>query len=774
MLVFGGTIRWLTVLMVGGLLLVGCADEDGDVPPAETGEASPFSLAECRERFGYPCLRDDVDPAVKELQAEYVAHLSSLIRTESREAAFAWIQGQDRVVESHLSGTILMFRVDGGMPTGIVTPIEDTLLSSADAGDAEPSWLGATSSDQLVLARDGSLSAGERSALLGVVGEDTDRENPQNRKKALFLESWESEEGSLFGVGGRFDRALFKEIPDYNHQDGIVHITNAEADPTWFTRDRWRDFDFIYVSTHGATWEGGAILQSGVRSDWDGKKESYQAICDQLMGPHRDLPGVDCGEQQKGTKQWVTLDLNYVFFWVEYWLKPLERAIVVIEACESLKYPVLAAAIAGNSSAFLGWTDFINLKHAREGSGQLLVQLTKLRRNAKAALDGTCLNDQCGGPRFTAEGGDPPYLRLHENGDEPKKLRLYDPPVLRDPEAPTSVGPGLQDGAELRIIGTPGDGENDKLEIAVDVTGVIDPDDASAGDSIVMHVAGSNALRDLRLLTGTGERDVGASRVAAQPGDARDLYNLRFLIGDREEEIGADNLGRALNETATVDQLGDTTYRYTFTADLPFDVDPEGTDTKLKVEVDLPEGGISDYEVNVTLVGSLDPCKIITTEEVFSALGETLEYGPDGVEFPLPEGTRYCGWGTENAGMGILLFSGTDEDADILFNNWNEPYSEEVGGIGDRARWLKDFDGPWERLSVRVADYYVSVRIVKQEPDSVVKVNMEETILQMMRTILDRLPPPPDGTDADDPEAAGSTRSDAPSGNHRRMAGTVG
>ena len=176
----------------------------------------------------------------------------------------------------------------------------------------------------------------------------------------------------------------------------------------------------------------------------------------------------------------------------------------------------------------------------------------------------------CRGTKYSPSGRTELALAA---GAEGRRLRAYSLPTPRDPRAPTSVGPGLQDGAELRVTGQPGDGVEDRLELAIEVTGVIDPQDPTGPVSFV------------------------------QASDAASRYNFRVLIDD--EEVGRDNLGRKANPDAVLTQLNDTTWRYVFTADLPFDVDPEGTDATLKVVVDLPgEDATSEYEVDVRLVGA--------------------------------------------------------------------------------------------------------------------------------------------------------------------------
>lgn len=575
--------RWRPlVFAVSAILFVAsCAtqpDTSEDVPSDTTSGSSeegtePFSLADCQSRFGHPCSYQDVDIDVRALQAEYSAEVTSRLRDQSREEAHEWIQGQDGVAETHLSQTLLMFRLEGGMPFSIISPIAEPPPGFLDeSGAAEASGYQSPDPGLLVSLQSGGLGGNTRA----VVGVGTDRENPQNRKKALFLEPWGSDEGSIFSAVGRVDPTeLFKAIDDYDHGNGVVHTVDANADPLWFTSDVWREYDFIYVSTHGGTWPDGAVLESGVRREWDGDDATYEPICDELMEPYQHMVGLECGIQQTGETQYLTVDMTHIFFMSQYFNTSvrLDKTVIYVEACESLKYGILADIIAGDTSIYLGWSEQINLSAARDVSALLMVQLTTRMRAVGPALHNMAQQGRAGGPRYRdPEATGDPYLNPHSVDPDVNKLRLYDLPTFRDPKAPTNI---LDNGAELPIDGTAGDGEHDKLDITVDLMGVIDPDDTS-GDLTNVVAEGSPA----------------------------DLYNLRFFIGDEERDVGVDNLGRAVNPTATTTDLGDNNYRYTFTAELGFDVDPDDNETTLKVVVELPEGGISDYEIEVELVSS--------------------------------------------------------------------------------------------------------------------------------------------------------------------------
>ena len=130
------------------------------------------------------------------------------------------------------------------------------------------------------------------------------------------------------------------------------------------------------------------------------------------------------------------------------------------------------------------------------------------------------------------------------------------------------------------VQGVAGDGIPDSLRLMVDITGVIDPDDTSGKP------------------LGTGLGAPTGPTPSQQSGNAADLYTMRFTVDG--QPVGTDNLGSPIPE-ANVSQVDETTWRYAYTAGLPFDLPQGGRTATLKVEVPLPEGGVGDYEVDVFL-----------------------------------------------------------------------------------------------------------------------------------------------------------------------------
>ncbi|MCP3974146.1 MAG: hypothetical protein GY720_06610, partial [bacterium] len=324
-----------------------------------------FSREACVAHFGHPCRRSEYDPEVKELQAEYADAVSQRMATESREAAFEWITSQEGVVDSRLSDNRIMFQVEGAMPFSIITPIPEPPPGFGDDVEALAAVMPAGGPTAQLIS---NPMIGFPAPLgLEVVGTGTSRENRQNKKNALFLEPWATDEGSLLNTSAaKADvRGALKRIHDYKDINSVVHVTDANADPAWFTSDIWAQYDFIYVSTHGDSSVSDAVLESGVRRLWN-QGDDEKAVCDQLMAPYEDLIGLECGYQQPGGTNgptYHTLDMTEIFFFSQYFdpNRQLEKAIVYIESCRSLRHAILPHIMVGTSSAYFGWTDYINL-----------------------------------------------------------------------------------------------------------------------------------------------------------------------------------------------------------------------------------------------------------------------------------------------------------------------------------------------------------------------------------------------------------------------------
>lgn len=604
--------RAACLALLVSLLLAACTGEPGQ--PDQTGpagaSAEPTSAegADVRldcEREGYPCSRDDVDPAVIERESQYVAQLRPLLTADTFTDALDWIRRQDGVAMAEANDTTLLFRLDGGRPFFVIRPERDRDAAAAVA----------PSVPEITLA--------------GVVGQGTARDNPQNRKKALFLEPWQSH-GLRFADG--ID--LVRGIGQYG-RDGVDVLPDGEATVDDFTFDMWNGYDAVFLKSHGGSLGGQTWISSGVRAELGNR--DFATLCDALYSPRP--VGVDCSlvleseldaqgnYVQEPDGSWKLIDWIAVGMQVDYFIREfgtrggLEKTFVYFGACDSfspaVRGPELAAAIAGNSSVFLGWRGQpIDITEGRTARALMQRLVTNLQPTAPAHTS-ACANGGCRDPVSGAT------LEIHGSADA-RQLRLYDVPTeLRHPSrgaTPINVGPPLEDGARVPIIGTPGDGRNDEVELMIDFIGIIDPEDTGS------DLVGQTGVRLASAQLGDG--------LLAQTSEAARLYH--FTVEANGTVVVRDNLGDPQHPGASATPLDATTSRYSFTAELPFDVAPAGTPATIKVTVDpLPEGGISDYELDVILDGSRPVCDVIepAIDRIVSAFGTGLpldEWGAPG------------------------------------------------------------------------------------------------------------------------------------------------
>jgi hypothetical protein len=666
-------LAWLAVALAA--VFIACDSDSSDDGSASTGGsggsdgsgAAAAVAAECsEEENGYPCSRADVDPSVLDLESQYVAQFIVRVENEGIGSAFDWISSQPGVVEAERSNGMVMFRLDGGMPFFRLEP-QSTITWPTQAQPAPQ----ADPSGQAQIRFEAPVSNAASESPSAVVGEGTSRENPQNRKRARFLTPFAWHGLSMFLRPPPDPITHLREIPDYNHsREDVTHATNEQVTPDAFAD--WAKYDAIFVETHGGRIDPHTFIATGVIEEYPpgSAPPEFKEICSRLSGPYLSkYAGVDCGIIPVSGKEYVTVGLLPPFFGARY-PAGLERAIVYMGGCSSAADDDVAQILAGSTSAYVGWTD-TTWAEREPISAALLVYMLVLHGRGET-IEGalkTLANPAPGekplhgGPDFGPNGA---YLGFFPaGGAEQKKLRLYDIPTLTDPRVPTS-GPALLDGARLQIEGTAGDGNNDRVKLAVDLMGVIDPEDTDqplpyvpafpppGSDETPSVARRSTPGGNVALYAPPWGNDVAVRGQEAAEGDATHLYSLRFFLDD--QEIGSDNLGDAIDRqaegategSAKVTDLGNAAYRYQFTTSLPFDVDPGGTQATLRVVVRLPEGGVSDYEVDVMLVPP--------------DAGATITVGSQTWEFELD--TTFADSGCIESDAGVL--TGGFVDGDLL------------------------------------------------------------------------------------------------------------
>ena len=676
-----GKLKSLGLLLCLLLLLAACGAAGGggsggdgtpnDDPPADTNFIC--------ETQGYPCTLGEVTDAVLERSDALLVEAKSKIELgESYEQVLAWIKSHSDVAEAVVDVNGLYFRVEGGVPTWLIEPTVREEVESV-------------------------LRPQE------IVGRDTNRDTDKPKKDALLISPFFWQWGSTKDPTNSLEATL-QGIPDY--KGGVKKLQNKSEPPAPTDQipstgnikvsdfKGWHEYDIVYVSSHGGRRdiEGeGCEELWGISLEWclvsvtSGERVKSSSVAKKKYG---DNPGIRTTGISGVDGIYLTLTAD--FFRDEYGLSVLnpglDKAVVFIDTCNSYYNSTLATSLAGGSSAFFGWGGSV-LCTFRTTVTDVVFDLLAKGYTARQAFN-----------KVKKDKVDPPgdvELEMNSSGDD---LRILELPELQHP----TTGTRLEDGASLQIRGTPGDGTNDALELVVDVTGVIDPDDTGG--------------------IGTSQAD-----------DPAELYTLKFFADN--QEVGASNLGRPPRDRAEVVPLDEVTHRLTYLADLPFDLPEDGKDVALKVEVLLPEGGVSDYEVDVRLVGAgcefravlsghrnedITARAVKLTEETDLGLFGTADaYLNDAgalthIDFagPLQGRTFNGGFGGQSPAVpGSRLPSipvGSTGSFDVNGHAWVGPWDNPDGGYTVANVAPVWYDPDWQPLTLTISEFteeYVTGRI---------------------------------------------------------------
>lgn len=143
-----------------------------------------------------------------------------------------------------------------------------------------------------------------------------------------------------------------------------------------------------------------------------------------------------------------------------------------------------------------------------------------------------------------------------------------------------------------------------------------------------------------------------------------------------------------------------------------------------------------------------NPCEIVTEGEVEVILGFPLSEEP---EFGEVSGLLFCEWTAvedefgHKPEMGVQLFSGPEDEADFLYDETIAPYSEDIEGLGDRAKWTTQViwnDKMWSELWIRISHYYISIYVNKFDDQFLAHpIETQDEMLQVAHIVLSRLEP---------------------------------
>lgn len=500
---------------VAAACLIGCAPDAGEVPP---------SIELDCERRGYPCTWAEVDPSVQEATRTAWVRLAARME-ESRSPAdvAAFAREIPDVVEADAGDLAVRFRLQGGRPYWVFLPYDPAFPiegAAPSSGAREGAAFGSTAMGDapapLVRAMLRTVQADERMDPVGEPGEG---------KKALVLSPFEwqfaSEGGKAAPVaeviasiddyqperGGQvtFHANIDEEVPIRLMSSVPFDFRQVQADVTLDDFLHWHEYQYIYLSTHGAEvcprepagTPCHTVLMAGRASQADLERADAIPGIDRtgsLTGLNPDLGTAErercIRDLQQGDMQatsaagtpclhdeplsYEILLLTTDFFRARY-PQGLRDAIIFLAACQSTRAGDLVLHLTGNNRnvVVFGFDEVVRTDQA-SAIGVRTAQLLRDRYS----------NDEIE-RTLNREFADQPFWGLVQSSGSapagllPAKLTstggtsTYGRDIIRllDP----GTGEPLEDGASLRLVGARGDGAPDSVRVTIDL-GRLDPE----------------------------------------------------------------------------------------------------------------------------------------------------------------------------------------------------------------------------------------------------------------------------------------------------------
>lgn len=595
---------WMTGLF-GASILLGCEDRapipetegmrDSDAAVEAETSSVPTPVMEC-ERLAYPCTSDEVDEAAAARTVELLVlareaavtgnGLADIVDFLETRPDVEWVMADEEAVR---------FQPAGGRPTWIIS--------------AEAFWPGTRSVP-------GELPQGaDQADAVAGKNEDDFTKKPLKKALILAPFQWEFGSDELtkvkeeltgvkdyscpgcvvtrVGQGGT-ESINYNAFMDWEEYQ-LIHVSShgtqlcdpAASGPTCVTAILTGWQMLMSPEALGEYWHQQSLLPTwrprGVELAWFMPSSSCERppiMVDPSTGQAGNIEnpiraGTDayarlCGDflaRDPILKEVVTDD----FFRSRY-KGGLPDKIIFLSACQSMKDPRLANHLAsGGNTAVLGWTETVDNSDAIKVAEEFYSYLLDILPAAQAAngsgssggafrvkdaydrakkemgegifgITGSGIVRGPGGTiRHAGTGGD-----LIKGGSQVKRAREL--VALHNP----GTGFEVADGTRMEIVGSPGDGKPDRLDVVIEVVGVGEDQNPAA---FPLH---------LRL----------------NEADAVGTY--------------------ALNEP-----VRDGTYRYRGLVDLGFDVARNGV-YDINVWTDLPGGGISRWLYEDVILGR--PC----------------------------------------------------------------------------------------------------------------------------------------------------------------------
>ncbi len=535
----------LLAVLAGVALPAACVDgeagpeEEPAVDEVVEATGSTYEL-DCR-RLDYPCTWGEVDTETLRRTDELGSGaLDVLEQTGELVDVAEWLQAEAGVAEVQVGPLAVRFRPEGGRPAWVFAP-EDTanLLMGGGSGRVHATHAAPASRR---IRRD---AAGGETHLVPSPHQNTeDRNGVAARngevgrgKRALILSPYEFQ-----AVHGQYLADVLTFSRDYSRKGGSVtyhaNLREGRENPNprpeevrleHFTG--WDDYNFVYVSTHGASVCGeldtlSTPVAERTRSDpchttlrvgqivegATNTAEFYDAIPGVDIRYHRAFrtlhPGLSATERaecrvlvdgleleepltrlgkpcrQPREAPWGEVLVTTDFFRAEY-PGGLMNVLVFLAACKSLHAGDLADvftnADANANVAVLGYDEIVSAKRAVP-IGRAAVDYVDEGLDSRAlkdSLQARFPEDPLVGVVFGEDSDAAVPARIVEAASNPTHAR--DVVELVDP----LTGEELEDGAGIIALGSPNDGRPDRIRVGMQVLGI---DDETDIDAIRVHL----------------------------------------------------------------------------------------------------------------------------------------------------------------------------------------------------------------------------------------------------------------------------------------------
>lgn len=504
------------------------ADEAGDAPAA--GDRPATAEGKCGAP-GFPCTWGEVSDEVL-ARTETIADvgLAAAIEKRTVQAVAGAIASEADAIVMGKGKDAVRFRVAGGRPAWVFVRTADQIATLGLGSLTPTAWAGPAASEH-VGPPIGKSSKGEKPTKKALIlspfqwqwqlGGDTDYSDEIER----VIGSVEDYEGGVTrlenavapGGGGIHNEVGWVQFQQFGQYDAI-HVTthgglicrdddSADCITALASGEMW---DHTGVEPEDRPGRDALLTRHGIELGFIPMTASSVIAAAELgLRPQPIESRAHGGRNLPGNQPWKVgplVLLNTDFFKAAY-PAGLDDKIIFLSACESGVSSDLSDALIGNHTAVIGWSQVMQLDVASLAASCFWKLLAGVRQGAPRTDEDYCqtaASERIDGGRTVENAfdellavtalarrrGTGPVMsiviedagiqdavtgaRLEPTGDRQTRaaeiIRLYEPDEKRR----------FQDGDAAKLVGVPGDGQPDKLEVVAELIGI--SDDENPGD----------------------------------------------------------------------------------------------------------------------------------------------------------------------------------------------------------------------------------------------------------------------------------------------------